>query len=273
MIGVVYAVLTLAAIGAVCAAVLVAAARYMKVPDDETTANIRSSLPGANCGACGYAGCDGYAEALANGSEKRTNLCVPGGDGAARVIADVLGVDFSDVTEKTANVKCRGDCEAVRRNYVYDGVNSCKAVSMLYGGDSSCAFGCLGYGDCVKACPQSAVFVENGVARVEHRLCIGCGLCAEACPKGLIELVPDANRVVVKCSNREKGAVARKKCENACIGCKKCEKTCAFGAISVSDNLAKINYEKCTSCGECADACPNGCIKVGDLSGQHRYAG
>lgn len=263
--------LVLAAIGAVCAVILVLASVYMNVPVDETASGIRENLPGANCGACGYAGCDGYAEALASGAETETNLCVPGGDAAARVIAETLGVEFADVVERVAFVKCTGDCDRSRKKFDYEGVDSCKAARMLYGGERACGAGCLGHGDCVAVCGENAISVENGVARVSAELCHGCGLCAAACPNGLIEMLPDVSRTVVACSNRDKGAAARQKCDNACIACKKCEKVCPSDAIKVTDNLASIDYEKCTNCKECAKACPVGCIVTGDLSGAHRY--
>ncbi len=269
--GILYAVLTLAVIGAVCAVILVLAAVYMNVPTDETAERIRECLPGANCGACGFAGCDGYAEALAKGTETRTNLCVPGGDKASRGVSEVLGVEFSDVIEQVAFVKCMGDCDLAKKKFKYDGISSCKAAKMLYSGEWACSIGCLGYGDCVAVCPEEAISIVGGIAKVESRLCHGCGLCAKTCPNGLISLMPDVSRVIVTCSNTEKGAVARQKCENACIGCKKCEKVCPEGAVKVENNLAVIDYDKCLNCHECAKNCPVGCIKIGDFSGVHRY--
>ena len=98
----------------------------------------------------------------------------------------------------------------------------------------------------------------NGVAKVDIRKCTGCGICAKQCPKKVISLrrfVED--KVQVRCSNTQAGAVARKACSVACIGCKKCEKTCQHDAIHVTDNLAHIDYDKCVGCGECVANCPN----------------
>ena len=141
----------------------------------------------------------------------------------------------------------------------------------MYGGQGKCVFGCMGFGDCAKVCPQGAICIKNGIAHIDTRKCIGCGLCAKACPRKLIEIVDDVEKVLVTCNNTEKGALVRGKCSNGCIGCKKCEKNCPEGAITVTDNLAKIDYSKCTHCGECAKNCPVGCILVSDLSGLHRY--
>ncbi|MBO5416393.1 MAG: RnfABCDGE type electron transport complex subunit B [Clostridia bacterium] len=266
------AVIVVCSIGILCAVVLVIAARFFSVEENEKIGAIRECLPGANCGACGYAGCDGYAKALAEEEGIKTNLCIPGGDGAARQISEILGVEFEDVVEQVAVVHCYGDCNHTSHKMDYDGIQSCQAAKMFYGGAGKCSFGCIGLGDCVGVCPNNAICIENGIAHIDTRKCIGCGLCAKTCPQKLITVMADVESVLVTCNNREKGAVARQKCSNACIGCKMCVKNCPSGAISVEDNLARVDYEKCTNCGECAKHCPVGCILVSDFSGIHRYS-
>lgn len=264
------AIAVVVAIGAVCAIILVVASRVLAVREDEKYTKIRECLPGANCGACGYAGCDGYAKALAESEGIAANLCIPGGDGAAKAIADILGVEVGDVVEKVAVVHCYGDCEHTSNKMDYVGIKTCEAAKLMFGGQGKCVYGCIGFGDCVAVCPQNAICIENGIAHIDTRKCIGCGLCQRACPRGLIEVIKDVDCVLVTCNNTEKGASVRGKCSNGCIGCKKCEKNCPAGAITVTDNLAKIDYEKCTNCGECARNCPVGCIIVSDFSGLHR---
>lgn len=248
------------AIAVVCGVILTVASRLFAVKEDEKYVAIRDCLPGANCGACGYSGCDGYAKALSTGECTETNLCVPGGDGAAKEIASILGVEAADVVEKVAYVACNGNCDATKRKYDYHGVHSCRLANMNYNGDKLCTYSCLGYGDCVVVCPQDAICIDNGVAKVDPQKCIGCGLCARTCPNGVIKLVEDTVKVAVLCSNHDKGAVTRKACTNGCIACGKCQKTCQYDAIHVENNLAVIDYEKCTGCGECAKACPVHCI-------------
>ena len=265
------AAIVVAGIGAVCAVMLVVASKFFVVPEDETYSKIRECLPGANCGACGYAGCDGYAKALCEDKSVKANLCVPGGDTASKKISEILGVEFEDVVEKVAVIHCYGDCEHTSNKMDYVGIESCEAAKLMYGGQGKCVFGCMGFGDCAKVCPQGAICIKNGIAHIDTRKCIGCGLCAKACPRKLIEIVDDVEKVLVTCNNTEKGALVRGKCSNGCIGCKKCEKNCPEGAITVTDNLAKIDYSKCTHCGECAKNCPVGCVLVSDLSGLHRY--
>ena len=247
---------------ALAAGVLLAlASHFFGIKEDETVKEIRALLPGANCGACGFAGCDEYAKALAEGRAK-TNLCVPGGDGTAAEIAKVLGVEAADVIEMIAVVHCSGNCNVTSKKAAYDGIQSCKAASMLYAGPGACRFGCVGCGDCAKACPYGAICMKDGIAHVDKRLCKGCGMCAKVCPKNLISLVPDTIKVVQGCSNKEKGAVARKNCQAACIGCKKCELNCPEKAIKVENNLAVINYDLCSGCGKCVENCPTHCLQL-----------
>lgn len=247
-------------IALVCAVILTLSTRFFGVKEDETAVAIRACLPGANCGACGYTGCDGYAKALAEGSESKTNLCVPGGDKTAKAIADILGVEAEDVVEKVAYVACNGNCSATERKYDYRGVESCLAANLLYSGDKTCTYACLGHGDCVRVCPQDAISIVDGVAKVDAQKCIGCGMCVRECPNHIIKLVNDTVRVVVQCSNHDKGAVTRKICSNGCIGCMKCQKACPTGAVKVENNLATIDYSLCTGCGTCDDVCPVHCI-------------
>ena len=222
---------------------------------------IRECLPGVNCGACGYKGCDDYAAALAEGKNVKPTLCIPGDQKVADEICEILGVEAEAVKDVVAFVACNGHCEATFKIAEYDGVQTCRAASMLYGGTNSCRFGCLGFGDCAIACPSDAICIKDGVAHVITSRCIGCGLCTRTCPKHIISMVPQETETVVMCSNREKGASAAKACKNACIGCKKCEKTCPEGAIKVVDNLAVIDYNICKNCGECVSVCPTGCLK------------
>ena len=259
MVDILIAFAALSAVGLIAALLLALASHFLFVPENETVKKVRECLPGINCGACGYNGCDDYAKAIAEG--EKTNLCVPGADAVSKDISNVLGVEFQDVIEQAAFVRCNGNSNDTKRVTQYYGIPTCKAASMIYGGPNDCKYGCLGCGDCAKVCPVNAICIVDSIAHINRNICIGCGLCAKICPKGIIELSPQVAKVAVMCSSCDKGAVARKKCKNACIGCKKCELNCPHKAITVKDNLATIDYEKCTSCGICVENCPTKCIK------------
>lgn len=242
------------------AVILAVASYYMGIKADETVKNLREQLPGANCGACGYTGCDAYAEALA-GKTVKTNLCVPGGSSVAARLAELLGTDAESVDVPVAFVKCGGDNTARVKVAELDGVGSCKASCLICGGPFACKYGCLGCGDCADACPVSAICIKDGVARVIPDKCIGCGVCIKTCPKNIIEFIPREAVAVIACSSHDAGAKTRKACKNGCIACRKCEKTCPVGAISIVNDLAVIDREKCIDCGACTEVCPVGCIE------------
>lgn len=259
-----------AGLGLVCAIILVLAAKFMAVKEDERFPKVRECLPGANCGACGFAGCDGYAKALIDAPDLKCNLCIPGADPVSKQLSEILGREYEDVVEMVAFVNCNGNCEATKQRFEYKGIKTCEAANMFYGGSGSCSYGCIGIGDCAKACPQNAICLDSGVAYVDTRACIGCGICTRVCPHGIIELIPDIHRTIVVCSSHDKGAATRKFCKNGCIGCGKCQRSCPSGAITVVNNLATIDYDKCTNCGACREVCPSHCIIETDISGAHR---
>ena len=224
------AVIPVVIIGIICAGVLVIASKLMAVKEDERFPAVRDCLPGANCGACGFAGCDGYAKALCEDPDTPANLCIPGAASVANQVAEVLGVEVGDVVEQVAVVHCSGDCQHTQDKVAYSGIETCAAAKMFYGGKGSCTFGCLGLGDCQRACPQNAIVIKDGGAQVYTCDCIGCGIGVKTGPNHLSSLVPDTKQMVVACSNRDKGAVTRKVCSAGCIGCKKCERVCPSGA-------------------------------------------
>lgn len=249
-------------IGLVLALGLVYASQKFAIEVDPRVEQINETLPGANCGACGMAGCSAYAEAAAKG-EVPPNLCTVGGAGTAEKIAQILGVEVSSSSEKqVAHVFCGGSKEQALEAAEYQGINDCRAAHLL-GGNKLCMYGCLGFGTCVEACPFDALKMsEDGLPIVDESLCTGCGKCVDACPRHVICLVPESAQVFVDCSSKDKGAVVRKACKVGCIGCMRCVKACEFSAISVKDFLASIDYEKCTSCGKCVEVCPVKCISV-----------
>lgn len=252
-------VMIVSVLGLIFGIVLAVSFIFFAVPTDERVEALAEALPGANCGACGYPACEGYAKAIAH-ENAPTNKCALGGSNVALKLSEIMGVAFTDAAKEHAMVMCQGKCGVSFDKMDYQGVQTCAACNELYKGKSSCSYGCLGLADCVKACPYGAIKIIDGIAKVDPDLCTGCKICTKICPKGIISMVPETSSVHVLCSSHDKGIVTKKACSLGCIGCKKCEKTCQYGAITVTDNCARIDYSKCTNCGECVAQCPTGSI-------------
>jgi Na+-translocating ferredoxin:NAD+ oxidoreductase RNF subunit RnfB len=259
------AIISLGGVGMISAVLLYAASKKFEVYVDPRIPQIQDALPAANCGGCGYPGCAAFAEACAGAGSMDGLYCPVGGAGVMSRISAILGKEVSAADPTVAVVRCNGTCEARPRTTRYDGAKNCAIASSLYGGETGCAYGCYGYGDCVLSCPFDAIRMnpETRLPEVVEDKCTACGNCVKACPKMIIELRrrgPKSRRIFVSCVNREKGGVARKSCSNACIGCGKCEKACAFEAISIADSLAYIHPDKCRLCRKCVPACPTRAI-------------
>ncbi len=265
------ATLVVAIVGLVMGIALVFTGKKFYVEVDERESAVREYLPGNNCGACGYPGCDGVAAAIAAGQAPANTCPVNTSENNAK-IAGIMGVEAAENEKKVAFVKCAGDCDSTSNKCNYIGINDCRAGVLAGLSVWSCDYGCMGYGSCVSACQFDAIHVQNGVAVVDSEKCIGCGACAKACPKSLIELIPAAQRIAVACSNKDKGAEVKKVCTAGCIGCKLCAKQCENEAIIVEDFLAHVDYEKCTGCGACTEKCPSGIIRLVDKDSLTRGA-
>ncbi|HBL41421.1 MAG TPA: ferredoxin [Ruminococcaceae bacterium] len=263
---IVLAVIIVSAIGILAGLMLAIASIVMAVPVDEKAEAIRAELPGANCGACGFSGCDGYAAALSQGKTECTTLCAPGGSEVSKKIAKIAGLAAGEVQPMAAVVLCQGNTHNAGTKLIYSGVKSCKMATQLFGGPKDCIYGCVGFGDCVGACPYDAIQICDGVARINPLSCRACKACINTCPKHIIDLLPlHQAKATVLCANREKGAETRKECKAGCIGCMKCVKACEYDAVKVENFCAKVDYEKCVGCGKCHEACPVKAIDVIEL--------
>ena len=247
--------LVIAAVGLVVGCGLVATAKKFAVKVDEKESAVREKLPGNNCGACGFAGCDALAAAIAKG-EAPVNACPVGGNAVAKEIGALMGVEAGETERKVAFVACRGSCEVTKNQGNYIGIRDCRAAVMSGISVTDCSYGCLGFGSCAEVCPEKAILIRDGVAIVNRSRCVGCGLCTKACPRGLISLIPESRVVQVQCSNRDKGPMVRKICSAGCIGCTLCVKQCPEGAMTFENNLARVDSGKCVLCGKCAEKCP-----------------
>lgn len=260
---IVSAVGVLGGIGVICGVLLAVAAKMFHVPVDQKVIDVRNALPGANCGGCGYPGCDNLANAIATGVAP-VNACPVCNSDAYEKIAGIMGVTAAIGEKKVAHVMCRGCDSNATKKYDYSGYHDCKAAAAVAGGNKSCDKGCLGFGTCFDVCEFDAISIVDGLAVIDKEKCTSCGKCIDVCPKAVISLVPYKQNVIVECENKDFGKAVKEVCKVGCIGCKMCEKNCPFDAIHVENNIAKIDYEKCTQCMICVEKCPTTIIS-GDL--------
>lgn len=238
---------------------LVVISKVFAVKVDTRVESITEALPHANCGACGYAGCADYADAIVNKGAPM-NACLPGGGAVATKIGEIMGVSVSASDRAVPVLHCNGTCHATQKKFEFDGIQTCTSVKRFYGGNGVCQYGCIGLGDCQAVCEHDVISFRDGLPQFCLDRCISCNKCATTCPQGLIELRSEKMKIDVHCSSRDIAKTAMKVCQNSCIGCGKCEKTCKFDAIHVENAFAIIDYTKCKNCGMCAKVCPKQCI-------------
>lgn len=261
----VYTILVLSLLGLLSAVILYFVAQKFKVFEDPRIDTVADALPGANCGGCGFAGCRNFAEALVKTEDSSNMLCPVGGNTVMTEVSKILGREAKAVDPKVAVIRCNGTPTHRPRTNKYDGVKSCAIEHALYTGETGCAFGCLGQGDCVPVCKFDAIHMnpETGLPEVDDEKCTSCGACVKACPRHVIELRkknPKDRKIYVSCINEDKGAAAKKYCSVACIGCGKCVKVCPHEAITLQNNLAFIDSAKCKLCRKCVSECPTNAI-------------
>lgn len=233
-------VLILSGIASAMAALLAVGRKIFYVEVDERQEKLMDILPGANCGGCGFAGCSGYAAALAKG-ETAPDLCPPGGPDLAAQIGKLLGIEVGEVVKKVAMIACAGDSTLAPNRAEYLGIEDCASAQTIAGGPKKCAYGCLGLGSCLKACPFDAIVMgENGLPYVLENKCTGCGQCVAACPRNIIRMVPADETVHVLCVNPEKAKAVKEVCKVGCTGCKLCTKRSP--RFVVEGALARVDY-------------------------------
>lgn len=244
--------------------ILAYANKHFAVEVDPLIHLVEDVLPKGQCGACGYAGCMAYAEAVVLDPAVPANLCIPGKAPVAKLVGELTGKIAADMVPQIAFVKCAGTLEKADRKYYYAGLEDCSAAVLLHGGPKGCQYGCLGFGSCASGCPFGALTMgENGLPIVDPTLCTGCGKCEAICPKHVIAMMPTDTKVDVHCNSNDKGAIARKYCKAACIGCSLCQKSCPHGAIDMESSLAVVNHEICKQmCSDaiCVEKCPTKAI-------------
>lgn len=253
-------IITLSGLGLLFGLGLAVVSRIFAVHIDPRLEKIVELLPQLNCGACGYGSCLDCARAMLDGKAGPTD-CPLCNQPARQQIAELLGRLLEEEKKMVARVFCRGGYEAARR-YQYEGIRSCQAANQIGGGVSACNYGCLRYYTCQEICPFEAIEIDaRGNPVVISEKCRSCGLCVQNCPRGIIHIVPADSKVDILCSSNDKGKAVVKVCAAGCIACDKCVKECPEGAITLENNLARIDYDKCTACGKCIEVCPRNIIE------------
>lgn len=259
------AAIILGIIGLTAAIILYFVSKAFHVIEDPLIDEVTEKLPGANCGGCGYAGCRNLAEAIVKHRSTDGLICPVGGNALVKDISAILGIAAQESEPKIAVVRCNGSGENAPAKVFYDSALTCTFAHSLYAGESACPYGCLGCGDCVASCPFDAIHMDpvTKLPVVDEEKCVACGACVKSCPRKIIELRnkgKGGKRVFVSCMNEEKGGVAKKNCSVACIGCGLCVKACPFDAITITNNLAYIDFTKCKLCKKCVPVCPTQAI-------------
>jgi electron transport complex protein RnfB len=257
-----YTLIFLAGMSTVFGFVLAFAAKKFAVKIDPRVEQVNDVLAHAHCGACGYAGCEQYAEAVVKDPNVSPSLCIPAGEKAALKVAEITGKKAEIKEKELARVICQGGWSKSQKKYAYEGVLDCRAAVLAGGGDKSCIYGCLGYGTCEIVCPFDAIKMgSDNLPIIDKDKCTACRKCEAACPKKVIEVLPAAKAVLVSCHSRDKGADVRKACKVGCIACGMCVKVCPFDAPKIDKNLARIDMDKCRVCGLCVAKCPTNAIE------------
>jgi len=255
------AIISLGLMGLVFGGLLAFAAQKFAVDVDPRVEMVQEALPGANCGACGHAGCSKFAEEVVSGNAPLGG-CTPGGAKTAARIAEILGQVAPEAEARlVAQLVCLGDSSVAKEKFTYHGVPDCRVAMMYSGGSKACRFGCLGLGTCARICPFDAITMsEKGLPIIDIDKCTGCAKCKNSCPKQVLDMINAETFHYVHCKSTERGKQVREVCERGCIGCGICVKKCPEKAIRLENNLAIIDSYICNNCGQCVTECPRDTI-------------
>lgn len=261
-------ILVLGSLGLLFGAGLAIASKSLAVKTDARLETIHGLLPGSNCGACGGAGCFGFAESLLSG-KLPLDACRVSTEQTKERIAELLGTKFEKKVRTVAVLHCNGGINKVKDRFTYQGIEDCILANLVLGGQKECIWGCLGFGTCVKACPFGAITMSEEKLPVIHKnKCKACGKCVKICPKHLFSLIPVTQDIYVACSSHDTGKDTKAVCPVGCIACGICTRV-KDSPFYLKENLSSVDYKKATNRETMEEArvkCPTKCI----LSREHR---
>jgi Na+-translocating ferredoxin:NAD+ oxidoreductase RNF subunit RnfB len=251
----------LGGVGLVFGTLIAVAHRFFHVWEDPRIDTVTDMLPGANCGACSFAGCRAFAEGVVEGKAQPSGCTVAGSEDIVD-IASFLGVDAGASVKRVARLLCAGGTHTAIQRAEYRGLATCSAAASVAGGGKGCTWGCLGLGDCDVSCDFDAIHMNAyGLPVVDVEKCTACGDCVEACPKDLFTLMPVDHHLIVQCKSLLEGDEAEEICRVACTACGRCAQDAASGVIDIRDGLAVVNYDRNGDAGpEALERCPTGAI-------------
>ncbi len=253
-------VLALLGIGLIAAVILAVASRALKVEENPLIEETLEQLPGANCGGCGFAGCEAYAAAVVTNESVPANLCTVGGAATAEAVGQLCGKAVVQGEPMVTFRRCSRVQGNVKQRYEYVGTSTCSSAALLEGGPYMCTWACLGLGDCLRACPFDAMYIRDGMVEILPSKCVSCGQCIKVCPRSILQLIPRRARVMIYCATREKLKDVSEVCDIGCINCLKCLKACPADAITYEKRRIEINHEQCLAYGpSCREACVEAC--------------
>ncbi|MEO0091778.1 MAG: RnfABCDGE type electron transport complex subunit B [candidate division WOR-3 bacterium] len=230
--------------------------KKLAIESSELENKVKSTLPGSNCGACGYPGCAVYAEKIIK-ENAPLNRCLPGGKEVAEKLAKIMGKEVEFEEPKIAALICRGGKDECRERFIYDGGTDCRQAYIMHGGNKSCVFGCVGLGHCASVCPFGAIKMgKNRLPIINEKKCTGCGICVKECPKHTLRLIPRTKLVYLACVSKDKGKAVKDVCTVGCFACNICIRACPYGALKMENNLPVMDFTRCTDCGICVHRCP-----------------
>lgn len=239
-----------------------AAQKFYMEPDPKVE-EVMETLAGAQCGGCGFAGCEAYAEAVVHDPDVPPNKCFPGKKAVADAVAEITGKTAGAVEDLVAVVHCSRVQGKVHVKYNYIGYGTCSGAALAFAGPLDCQYGCVGFGECAEVCPFNAITMVNNFPVVDPDECVACGSCVKACAKGIIQLLPKNARVFAPCSTKDSAKVTQAICKVGCIRDKACIKKCPAEAISEVNGVVTIDQKKCLEYGpDCEEKCIAACKKV-----------